>query len=735
MTKPRGSTQPDRAGETVRVHENRELPESETYLRSLPDAVSFGIVLYDAAGRITYANPAAERLLGLTLAQIQRTTPADPRWRVVDETGAPLPLERMPSTRARHTREPAREVVMGIYTGTEQARWLRVDAVPVLAAGGEVREVVVSFIDITDRRRSEVEREQLYAEARAARAAEELRRARLTQVFTQAPVAIAVLGGPEHIFESANAYYLALVGNRDVVGLSARVVLPALEEQGFIDILDRVYATGERFVGREMKLRYDRDGSGVVQDVYFNFVYEPLREPDGRVSGIVAVILDVTDLVRARHEAEVARAEAEAANAAKSQFLATMSHEIRTPINAMLGYTQLIEMGIAGAVSVEQHGYLARMRQSAEHLLTLVDEVLDVAKLDAGQMAVGREPAMTGTAIAAAIALTLPQAQAKGIRVVHVNAGAAGSPFVGDEQRVRQILLNLLSNAIKFTPAAGTVTVRSGSTEHDPRGGRAAARETWTFIQVEDTGAGIAREQQGKIFEPFHQGESGHTRRAGGTGLGLTISRRLARLMGGELTFESEPGRGSTFTLWLPTAVPGAEVLGAEVAPHDAREEATRRAHGLAEAGRLLRDDAVAIQNAYVARLRSDPLFPSAQSLDVLTLVDHQGTFLASVADSLISIAQSDGLAQSHLRDGSEIQRAVSELHGRQRSRIGWNSTQFAREYDILTEEIEMLLRRRLPEGQDGASAAIVIVRQLITRARELGMRAHRHAEMENRSE
>lgn len=735
MTRPHGSTQQDRAGETLRARDEQGQPESESYIRSLPDAVSFGIVLYDAAGRLTYANPAAERLLGLALEQLQRSTPADPRWHAVDGAGAPLPIEQMPSTCARLTRAPVRGFVVGIYTATEQERWLRVDAVPVLSAAGEVREVVVSFIDITDHRRSEVEREHLYEEARAARAAEEVRRARLAQVFAQAPVAIAVLGGPEHVFESANAYYLAMMGDRDVVGLPARVILPALEEQGFIDILDRVYATGERFIGREMKLRYDRNDDGVLQDVYFNFVYEPLREPDGRVSGIVAVLVDVTDQVRARNEAEAARAEAEAANAAKSEFLATMSHEIRTPINAMLGYTQLIEMGIAGAVSVEQHGYLARMQQSSEHLLALIDEVLDVAKLDAGEMVVIHEPAVTGSAISAAIALTVPQAQAKGIRLVNANAGTIGVHYIGDEQRVRQILINLLSNAIKFTRPGGTVTVSSGTTTDGPHRGRLPDTDALTFVQVADTGVGIASEAQARIFEPFHQVESGHTRSAGGTGLGLTISRRLARLMGGELTFESETGRGSTFTLWLPTAVSGAEVVAPEMAPHDAREAVARRARGLEEAGRVLRNEAGTLQDAYVARLRSDPRFAIAQSLDALALADHLLTFLASVAQSLITIEQSDGLAQSMLKDGADIQRTLAELHGRQRFRVGWSQMQVAREYDMLAEEIEALLRRNMPEAQDETTSAIVIIRQLLTRAREAGLRAYRHAELENRSE
>jgi PAS domain S-box-containing protein len=601
MTRTRGSATHDRARKRAHAKEEKPL-ESELYLRSLPDALSFGIVLCDSAGKVTYANPAAERLLGLELAQMQGKAPTDFDWRLVHENEAPVSPEEYPSARARLTREPVRGCVMGLSAGMEQARWLRVDAVPVLDAEGAVREVVVSFIDISDRRRSELEREQLYADARSARA-----------------------------------------------------------------------------------------------------------------------------------DAETARQAAEAANAAKSQFLATMSHEIRTPINAMLGYTQLIEMGIAGAVSVEQHGYLARIRQSSEHLLTLVDEVLDIAKLDAGSMLVAREPAIAGMAIKGAISLTSPQAQAKGIRLLHTGSGGPGVRYMGDEQRVRQILVNLLSNAIKFTGAGGTVAVRSGITTDGPHPGRPDV-ESWAFIQVEDTGTGIAAEAQPRIFEPFHQVEAGHTRRAGGTGLGLTISRRLARLMNGDLTFESEAGRGSTFTLWLPTAAQGESAQGAPLVAHGARDPAAEQVHGLMEAGLLLNSGVEQIQSDFVARLLSDPHFPGAQLLDSLVLEDHLGTFLTSIGESLITIEESDGLAQNMLKDGAEIQRAIAELHGRQRHRIGWNDVQIAREHDILTEEIELFLRHEMPDRQNDTTAAIVIIRQLIGRARDACLRAYRHAEAEAES-
>ncbi|HEX2204195.1 MAG TPA: ATP-binding protein [Longimicrobium sp.] len=244
--------------------------------------------------------------------------------------------------------------------------------------------------------------------------------------------------------------------------------------------------------------------------------------------------------------------EAERANRAKSDFLAVMSHELRTPINAVLGYTSLLEMGIAGPVTDEQRGYLDRVRASTTHLLGLINDVLDLSKIEAGRMGVTREPGRAADAAAAALSFVATQAEAKGVRLENA-CTTPGPEFLGDEDRVRQVLLNLLSNAVKFTGGGGCVTVRCGTGRPDDPS-RLAGAGPWTCIRVEDTGPGIAPEETEAVFEPFVQAQAPHTRTEGGTGLGLSISRRLARLMGGDLTLETELGRGSCFTLWLPCA-------------------------------------------------------------------------------------------------------------------------------------------------------------------------------------
>jgi signal transduction histidine kinase len=245
------------------------------------------------------------------------------------------------------------------------------------------------------------------------------------------------------------------------------------------------------------------------------------------------------------------RLEAEAASTAKSDFLAKMSHEIRTPINAMMGYAELLEMGISGPVSPGQAKQLSRIRASGEHLTSLVNEILDLAKIEAGRMGVEPTNGVASEAIEAALALVRPQAATKGVELSGRIEGEPRVEYIGDPQRVQQILANLLSNAVKFTPAGGTVSVRCGT---DKRGDtdEELRDQDWARIVVEDTGVGIAENDLERVFDAFVQVDDGYTRAHGGTGLGLTISRGLAQVMGGDITVESTFGKGSRFSLWLP---------------------------------------------------------------------------------------------------------------------------------------------------------------------------------------
>ncbi len=263
------------------------------------------------------------------------------------------------------------------------------------------------------------------------------------------------------------------------------------------------------------------------------------RPPDGRKLRLVAAT-DVTEFRRLLASERAAREEAEQANRAKMDFLAVMSHELRTPLNAIGGYAQLLELGIHGPINEAQRSALARIRNSEAHLLGLINDVLNFAKLEAGRVTFDVKPISVETLVTAVDILLEPQMQEKGVeyRRTRIRDLAARA----DAEKARQVLLNLLSNAMKFTPRGGSITVD------------AEARDGMVDVHIVDTAIGIPPDKQLSVFEPFVQVQRAYTSTQGGTGLGLAMSRDLARAMGGEITLKSEVNKGSTFTLTLPRA-------------------------------------------------------------------------------------------------------------------------------------------------------------------------------------
>jgi signal transduction histidine kinase len=251
-----------------------------------------------------------------------------------------------------------------------------------------------------------------------------------------------------------------------------------------------------------------------------------------------------TEIERSMQEAQESRTEAQNANRSKSEFLANMSHEIRTPINAILGYTDLIDGGVAGAVSEQQRSHLERIRVSGNHLVGLIDDLLDFARLDVARLSVEQKVAASADSIATAVTVVSPQADAKQIGIEVTCAHDAR--YIGDPKRVEQILVNLLGNAVKFTENGGRVAIDCHAVNDN---GKRRIQ-----FHVRDNGIGIPEDRLEAIFEPFVQARGGYTRPHGGTGLGLSISRRLAELMGGRIDVESEIDVGSRFTLTLPSA-------------------------------------------------------------------------------------------------------------------------------------------------------------------------------------
>ena len=235
-----------------------------------------------------------------------------------------------------------------------------------------------------------------------------------------------------------------------------------------------------------------------------------------------------------------ARQAAEDANHAKSNFLAVMSHELRTPLNAIGGYVQLLTMGIHGPVTPQQEEALGRIERSQRHLLGLINDVLNLARIEAGRVDYVVQKVPLSEVVTTTLPMVDPQIAKKGLKL---EAGVPnGLSASADREKVQQILLNLLTNAVKFTPNGGTLKVEAGQAE-----------TSQIYLSVSDTGVGIPAEMIDKVFEPFMQVESNRAARSEGTGLGLAISRDLARGMGGDLSARSQQGVGSVFTLTLPT--------------------------------------------------------------------------------------------------------------------------------------------------------------------------------------
>jgi PAS domain S-box-containing protein len=356
----------------------------------------------------------------------------------------------------------------------------------------------------------------------------------------------------------------------EIIGRHFSIFYPAEDLAKPAYELEGAAETG-RFEDEGWRLR--KDGTRF----WANVVITALRAPDGELVGFAKVTRDLTErmdaqrqavedarrlaaeealrsaaeirtrelawlLERLREQAEELarqRAAAEAANRTKSEFLAAMSHELRTPLNAIAGYVELLLLGVRGSLTEPQRADLARIQRSQQYLLALINDILNFSRLEAGQVTYNIESVPLAMVMDNVVAMIAPQTTAKSLDFRRT-ACPAGLVARADPSKVEQVLLNLLSNAVKFTPEHGRVTLRCAQDGHR------------ILVYVDDTGPGIPVDRQADIFEPFVQLDRTLQSPREGAGLGLAISRDLARGMGGDLTVTSEVGVGSTFTLSLP---------------------------------------------------------------------------------------------------------------------------------------------------------------------------------------
>ena len=407
---------------------------------------------------------------------------------------------------------------------------------------------------------------------------------RLASVFAQAPVAIAILRGPDYVFDLANPSYLEVVDGRDVAGKPLREALPEVAAQGFLEVLDEVVRSGQPYTARSQPIALARRADGVLQQHYFDFVFQPLVDDSGRVEGVAAVGYDVTELSRARQDAEVA-------SRAKDEFLAMLGHELRNPLAPILTALQLLRL--RGVKAAERERQV--IERQVQHLVSLVDDLLDVSRITRGKVQLHARPVNISEVIAKAIETASPLLEQKG-HDLRVDVPREGLVIDGDADRLAQVIANLLNNAAKYTENGGRITVR------------AAAAGGEVVIRVEDTGIGIAPDMLPRVFDLFVQERQALDRAQGGLGLGLAIVRSLVTLHGGRVEACSDgPGRGAAFVVHLPLSTAEMPAVEEQTAPPFRRAEEGRRilvVDDNVDAATMLADALTA--QGHVARIAAD---------------------------------------------------------------------------------------------------------------------------------
>ena len=500
--------------------------------RALFEQSPFSTVLYDTAGRVVAVNAAFERLFGLTMDAIPAdySVLSDPQL----EQGGHLPAVRR-AFKGDNVTLPLVFYDATTIDGAGRRNWTQGHFFPMRDLAGGVTGMVLIHVDLTER-----------VEAEEAR--------RLSEERLRIALDAGRLGAWEWDIAGGRVHWSDTL--QRIHGLVPGTFRGTFEEyQSDIHPDDR-----ERVLGQ---ISHSLDGAPHRLDYrivrpdgevrWLEARGELFRAADGSPARMLGICTDVTERKLADEERAAAHrrleeqaAELEEANRTKGDFLATMSHELRTPLNAIGGYAQLLEMGVHGPVTAEQREALRRVQKSQQHLLSLINDVLNFAKLEAGHVTYDIERVSVQELLAELDSLVAPQLGAKSLRYACAPCETTLS-VAADAEKTQQILLNLLSNAIKFTPEGGEIQIG------------ARARGDAIHIDVRDTGIGIPADRIDAVFEPFVQLARGPSSAREGTGLGLAISRDLARAMSGDITVESVPGRGSTFTVTLPRFAEGVD--------------------------------------------------------------------------------------------------------------------------------------------------------------------------------
>ncbi len=512
----------------------RIIRESETRLRELSvlqqailDGANYSIISTGPDGKIKTFNAAAERSLGYRAAElIDIHAPSlfhdpDEVRRRAEEMSRELGREVAPGFEVlvARTRLGIPDEREWTYIRKDGSRFpVSLSVTALRDASGEIRGFLGIGSDITARLKAE----------------EELRK--LSQAVMQSPVAV-IITAPDGRIDYVNPRFAEITGYTaaEAVGENPRILKSGRMSEAEYRTLWETISAGRIWQG----VFYNRKKDGGYY--WASASISPIRNPHGEITHFVGIQEDITAQKRTEQALKEAKEAAEAANVAKSEFLAGMSHEIRTPMNAVIGMAELLA---ETPLNREQQQYLQIFRSAGENLLGLINDILDLSKVEAGRLTLDASPFHLGEVVERTCEVMSVRAHEKNIELACRIAPDVRLELRGDAARLQQVLINLIGNAVKFTEVGEVVVAVDRET---PLPASPPERDCILHFSVRDTGIGIPQDKLDRIFERFTQADSSTTKRYGGTGLGLTISRQLAELMGGRIWVESEVGKGSIF--------------------------------------------------------------------------------------------------------------------------------------------------------------------------------------------
>ena len=548
----------DAADPNIDARRSEALLKTGALQTAIFNSANFSSIATDANGVIQIFNVGAERMLGYAAADVvNKITPADisvPQEVIARATALSLEFSTPIAPGFEALVFKASRGIEDIYELTYCRKdGSRLPAVVSITALRDARDTIIGYLligtDNTARKQIEEERGRLDQRLRDQHF--------YTRSLIESNIDALMTTDPRGIITDVNKQTEALTGcTRDeLIGAPFKnhFTDAARAEAGINRVLNEGKVTNYELTACA------RDGTLTIVSFNATTFYDRTRS----LQGVFVAARDVTELKTFEHTLQQKNVELEAASRMKSEFVANMSHELRTPLNAILGFSELLKDGIAGDMTERQRGFIGNIFTSGKHLLSLINDILDLSKVEAGKMELDLEQVEMSPLFVNSLSIVREKAATRQIHLVLETPDELGS-VLADARKVKQIIYNLLSNAVKFSSDGGRVTLRAESVARadvglltGPRTGRAfplADSDFPTFLKVSvtDTGIGISPEGLARLFTPFSQIDSGLSRKFEGTGLGLAMVKLLAELHGGSVAVESALGEGSTFTVWLP---------------------------------------------------------------------------------------------------------------------------------------------------------------------------------------